>query len=191
VSDGPIGLESDDQPEPPPLPGRVVAVGDEEAVAGRLLGDLLTEANDAVGEVHRFDLAISGSRLLEPLWRRFMVDPDVRGFPWGATHLWLLDGDLKDSAWLQEAFVWPAGVPVDHVHPGRLRPEEGQKVHASVHVVEPGGRMDTQGLGAADRAYLFKPAVASLASLEQAADVIAALQGSPAPGTLRWYLTLP
>jgi len=195
MSDKPFELEPYDVPEPRALPGRVVAVGPEDEVAEQLLGDLLISANDAVGEHERFDLAISCSSLLQPLWQRFMLDPDLRGFPWAATHLWLLDSELDQASWLHESLLWPAGIPIEQVHPGRLEEASRETVCAAILVSEPGGDAPLQraiaACGALGRIYVWKPEVTSLASLELTAEaVLQTCGGPPPPGTLRWYLTL-
>ncbi len=189
----PFELEPDGLCEPPDLPGRVVAAGTSDEATDLLLGDLLTAANDAVGERGRFDLVISTSEYLQSMWRRWMVDPDLRHFPWDATHLRLLDGDLLEAAWLQEALIWPAGIPIGQVSPTRLRGEDAALADALITVVEPGGTaaIPSRRTASVARWHVYKPIETSLASLEMGAKAVLDLfNGEPPIGTLRWYLAL-
>ncbi|MDP7029440.1 MAG: hypothetical protein QF733_04380 [Phycisphaerales bacterium] len=116
MGEDPIPLEPLGVPDPPPLPGRVRIDGTFDDAVDALAADLLTCALDAVEARQQFSLAISGDRVLEPLWLRCMLDPDLRAFPWSRTHVRVL-GEV-DRLWLNEALVTPAGIPPAQVHVG-------------------------------------------------------------------------
>ncbi|MCA9280917.1 MAG: 6-phosphogluconolactonase [Phycisphaeraceae bacterium] len=75
----------------PSLPGRVIVRGDEEDLHHALGSDLMVHAQNCVRQFGDFHLALSGGSTPMPFYRRLMVDPTFREFPWKRTHLWLVD----------------------------------------------------------------------------------------------------
>ena len=75
----------------PALPGRVIVRGDDEDLHHALGSDLMVHAQNCVRKFGDFHLALSGGSTPLPFYRRLMVDPVFREFPWKRTHLWLVD----------------------------------------------------------------------------------------------------
>lgn len=86
-------IYSIENPDPlaPPLPGSVVLRRDVEALHDALGFELLYHAHACVRAFGDFHLALSGGSTPLPFYRRLMVDPAFRDFPWKRTHLWLVD----------------------------------------------------------------------------------------------------
>ncbi len=131
MSEQPFNLEPIDLPDPPDVPGIVNVLGSADEAIDLLLADMLEAADRVVEERGRFDLVVSGDRQLESVWLRMMLDPDLRTFPWHATHLWFSDasGAAEDAvesvhARLQESLILPSGLEADHVHPISNAPTE-------------------------------------------------------------------
>ncbi|MDP6479175.1 MAG: 6-phosphogluconolactonase [Phycisphaerales bacterium] len=129
--DEPFDLEPVNLPEPPDVPGIVHVLDSADEAIDLLLADVLETADRVVGERGRFDLVVSGDRQLDSTWLRMMLDPDLRTFPWHATHLWFPDvgGAAEDAvesvhARLQESLILPSGLEADHVHPIPQAPAE-------------------------------------------------------------------
>ncbi len=120
MSERPFDLEPVDLPKPPDVPGIVNMLESADEAIDLALRDVLELADVAVGERGRFDLAVSGDPQLDAVWLRMMLDPDLRTFPWHATHLWFSDArGAAESVRgrLQEALILPSGLQEDHVHP--------------------------------------------------------------------------
>lgn len=77
-------------PVPPPLPGTVVLRDSPEQLIDAMAADLFFQAMACVRTFGDFHLALTGSTLADPLYRRLMYDPPLRGLPWKKTHLWIV-----------------------------------------------------------------------------------------------------
>lgn len=108
----------------PPLPGRAVIGADRHEVYELLGAHLLKCALDCVTKFGDFHLAISGGSTPFPFYQSLMTDPHYRTFPWGRTHLWIVDErrvpfDNPLSNWRQisEIFCEHSGMPDNQIHP--------------------------------------------------------------------------
>ena len=70
---------------------------------------LLQQAIQSVTTNGVFNLVLSDSDALDRLYARLMYDPDLRGMPWNATHLWFLRG-------VEESIVHHSGIPEENVY---------------------------------------------------------------------------
>lgn len=113
-------------PEPvaPRLPGAVVLRPDTEDVTGALAADMMLHALNCIRVFGSFHLALSGGTTPLALYRRLMIDPVYRNFPWTATHLWIVDerrvpfdDDRCNFRHIQETIGEHSGIPVEQVHP--------------------------------------------------------------------------
>lgn len=107
----------------PDLPGRVIVRADDEDLHHALGADLLVHAQNCVRQFGDFHLALSGGSTPIPFYRRLMVDPMFRDFPWKRTHIWLVDErrvPLTDdrSNWAQIASILldHSDIPATHAH---------------------------------------------------------------------------
>lgn len=190
MSERPFEFEPLDLPDPPDVPGIVNVLESADEAIDLLLRDVLEAADEAVGERDRFDLAISGDPQLEPAWLRLMLDPDLRTFPWHATHLWFPSGcgDVEDT------LIVPSGVDIERVHPilDTQAGLESQPFDAAVlAVAADGGVTDRLPIAAIERTTLLSilaigaMGTAGLKTLDhdQTAPRIGRHQGK-----LRWYI---
>ena len=127
MSEEPLELEPLDLPDPPDLPGMVCVEASAEEAMDALIAKLRTVADAALEDHDRFDMAVSGDDRLQPLWRQMMMDPDLRGFPWERTHLWFTDATPTSCERLADTLIWPAGIPMEQVHP---MPAAGSEVYS-------------------------------------------------------------
>ncbi len=124
TSTGPYDIASSGHSEDaPPLPGEV-EVAPEDELIDRVTADLYVHAQNCVSEFGDFHLAVSGNQRLLPLYERLMYDPNVRGFPWRRTHLWMTDDRCVDSASTASTFLTiretigdHADIPEQQIHP--------------------------------------------------------------------------
>ncbi|MCE9619743.1 MAG: 6-phosphogluconolactonase [Planctomycetes bacterium] len=108
----------------PPLPGKIVAREDPEAVFDALSADLLLHAHNCVHTFGSFHLALSGGSTPMPLYQQLMYDPRYRGLPWKQTHLWMVDErrvpfdhELSNFRQIKEIIVDHTDMPATNVHP--------------------------------------------------------------------------
>ncbi len=113
------------EPEPaaPRLTGEVILRPDAEDLHYALACDLLLHAFNCVRAFGDFHLALSGGSTPLPFYRRLMVDPLFRDFPWKRTHLWIVDErrvppDDERCNFLQisETLVEHSDIPRSQVH---------------------------------------------------------------------------
>ena len=83
-------IENPDPPDPV-LTGHVVVRREAEDLHDAMGMELLFHAHACVRAFGDFHLALSGGSTPLPFYRRLMVDPAFRDFPWKRTHLWLVD----------------------------------------------------------------------------------------------------
>jgi len=108
----------------PRLPGAVVLREDVEGVVGALAADLMLHALNCIRVFGDFHLALSGGSTPLPLYRRLMIDPVFREFPWTRTHVWMVDerrvpSDDERSNFLaiNETIGLHSGIPAEQLHP--------------------------------------------------------------------------
>jgi 6-phosphogluconolactonase len=118
----PFAAEPD--PTPPALPGQVVLRRDTEALFSILAADLLIHATNCVRTFGDFHLALSGGSTPMPFYRRLMVDPAYRSFPWERTHLWIVDerrvpvtDERSNYRAIAEYIVDHTDIPMQQAHP--------------------------------------------------------------------------
>jgi 6-phosphogluconolactonase len=113
-------------PEPvaPRLPGTVIFREDAEAITGALAADMMLHALNCIRVFGSFHLALSGGTTPLALYRRLMIDPVYRNFPWTGTHLWIVDerrvpfdDDRCNFRNIQDTIGEHSGIPVEQVHP--------------------------------------------------------------------------
>lgn len=107
----------------PALPGKVIVRADDEDLHHALGSDLLVHAHNCVRQFGDFHLALSGGSTPLPFYRRLMVDPMFREFPWKRTHIWLVDERRvpvtdERSNWAQIAAILldHSDIPAAHAH---------------------------------------------------------------------------
>ena len=111
-------------PAAPRLPGAVVLREDVEGVVGALAADLMLHALNCIRVFGDFHLALSGGSTPLPLYRRLMIDPVFRAFPWVRTHIWLVDerrvapeDERYNFRAINETIGQHSGIPPEQVHP--------------------------------------------------------------------------
>jgi 6-phosphogluconolactonase len=111
-------------PQPPRLPGTVVVRPTVEELTDAIAADLLLHANNGVRTFGDFHLALSGGSTPVPLYRRLMIDPRYRAFPWTRVHLWIVDerrvsfdDDRSNFKLISELIGDHSGIPANQVHP--------------------------------------------------------------------------
>jgi 6-phosphogluconolactonase/glucosamine-6-phosphate isomerase/deaminase len=129
---GIIGFDTGDLPEGPNLPGRVIVEASIDKVFDQMESFLLEASREAMLAHGAFHLAVSGDMQLQPFWRQLMYDPDARGLPWHATHLWFTEdwslpvGDPRRTLTrLQDTIIEHSGVLPEHVHPMPVKTSGG------------------------------------------------------------------
>lgn len=124
------------EPTPPALPGLVIWRESADELVDAALADLLIHATMAVRSLGDFHIALSGSALLDPVYRRLMYDPPLREFPWKRTHVWLSaessasPGDPRScfralADWIMEH----SDMPREQAHPMRPDVESGDAAY--------------------------------------------------------------
>lgn len=122
----PIPLQPASGPPTPRLPGaaRVIAREDIDDTFTALAADLIIHASNCVRQFGDFHLALSGGSTPMPFYRRLMVDPAYRDFPWKRTHLWMVDerrvppeDDRFNYKHINEILVEHSDIPKANAHP--------------------------------------------------------------------------
>jgi hypothetical protein len=145
MTEPPFELDRDDLPDPPNLPGEVIVKRSIDEAIDAFAEDLFSHAEAAVESHGRFDLAVPPDRSLETVWFRLMLATEYRLFPWEQTYVWLTDPNLAAAVRLQETLIWPAGIPIEHVHP---MPERGESAfHERLEQELQGRALDALVLG--------------------------------------------
>ncbi len=118
----------------PRLPGTVVVARDCEDLHAALGADLLVHAQNCVRAFGDFHLAFSGGTTPLPFYRRLMVDPALREFPWKRTHLWLVDERRVEATdercnWLHisELLIEHSDIPRSQAHPMAALEEDADR----------------------------------------------------------------
>lgn len=110
---------------PPHIPGgQVIVRPDDEELHAALAADLYMHALNCVQSFGDFHIALSGGSTPLPFYRRLMVDPAYRGFPWARTHLWIVDerrvpfeDDRCNYTHIAGYLLDHSGMRPDHAHP--------------------------------------------------------------------------
>lgn len=107
----------------PRLPGHVGVYPTMDEIIDAVGADLLVQAHTCVRTFGDFHLALSGSPVLDGLYRRLMYDPSYRELPWTRTHLWMADEGVPEGnerhprrTLVREWIVDNSGIPVEQVH---------------------------------------------------------------------------
>lgn len=124
------------EPPTPRLPGHVLVRADEDGAIDALAADLFIHAQNCTRAFGDFHLGVSVTPASEPLLRRMMYDPAVRGFPWSRTRLWLTDERSTDpessrGVALSELWGTHSGIPADQVHTVSEVSEGGAAAYAA------------------------------------------------------------
>ena len=110
---------------------------DADDVIDELADDMLAQAKACVKEFGTFQLALSGGNSPMPLYRRLILDPAYRLFPWANTHLWIVDErivpfDDDRSNWghIKELIVEHSGIPHASAHPMQVDDPDGARLYS-------------------------------------------------------------
>lgn len=117
-------IEFAPEPSKPDLPGTVVVRDSVEELVDAIAADLYYHSKMCVRSFGDFHLALSGGSTPLPLYRRLMIDPNLRDFPWTRTHLWVVDercvpfeDERSNFRTLREMIVDHSDIPPEQVHP--------------------------------------------------------------------------
>lgn len=112
-----------ESPKAPSLPGTVVLRPNEDEALDAAAAEAFTHAIACVRSFGNFHMAVSAAPANEPFFRRLMLDPALREFPWAKTHLWLLDelqvhpdDPSRRGITLLDYLVEPSDIPRNQVH---------------------------------------------------------------------------
>ncbi len=118
----------------PRLPGEVVVREEVADLIDAITADLLVQAKACVRSFGDFHLALSGGSTPEPLYRRLMYDPRMRGFPWKKTHLWQVDercvhedDDLRNWTMIAGLLLEHSDIPPEQAHPMPVLEADGDE----------------------------------------------------------------
>lgn len=84
-------IEIAPEPPKPDLPGHVGIHAGMDEIIDAVAADMVVQAQSCVRAFGDFHLMLSGSPILEGLYRRLMYDPSFRSLPWTRTQLWMTD----------------------------------------------------------------------------------------------------
>ncbi len=152
-TNAPIPFADDAASNAPALPGEVIVRAQHDDAMDACGDDLLTQAIACVHEFGEFHMALSGGNTPMPLYRRLVLDPAMRLFPWKQTHLWIVDercvpySDPK-SNWghISDLLVEHSGIPRSQAHP---MPVVGASGAATLEAAVAGARVYDAELRAA------------------------------------------
>lgn len=124
MNSDPIPFADDGEHTAPALPGESFVYPSADDAIDAIGEDILQQAIACVGEFGSFHMALSGGNTPMPLYRRMVLDPALRLFPWKSTHLWIVDErcvpfDNEKSNWghISDLLVDHSGIPRSQVHP--------------------------------------------------------------------------
>lgn len=105
------------------MPGQTVLRESADDAIDALCADLFLHALNCTRTFGDFHFAVSGEPAVEPIFRRLMLDPTLREFPWHRTHLWQVEElvvprDDEASRWmvLRDMLIEPSDIPRPQVH---------------------------------------------------------------------------
>jgi hexose-6-phosphate dehydrogenase len=137
---------------------RIIAPTDDDLIDA-LADDMQFRARQSVARSGTFHIALSGGKTPLKLYRRLMIDPSFRAFPWDRTHLWIVDercvpesDERNNFNNIRQLIVEHADIPRENVHPmpvlernGPRKYEEELRSHLAMPNVD--GRLDYILLG--------------------------------------------
>lgn len=111
-------------PTPPRLPGATVLRPTADDAIDALAAEMMLHAQICVRQFGGFHMALSGGSTPVPLYERLMIDAALRGFPWEASHIWIVDerrvpfaDDKSNFRVINEILGDHSGIPASHIHP--------------------------------------------------------------------------
>ena len=107
--------------------GEVIVRATHDELLDAMAAVVFTEASLCVSQYGDFQLALSNTPLLEPLYSRLMYDPNVRGIPWQNTHVWQLDHSETSAAIVKETIGDHADIPSEQLHAALPTQIEGEE----------------------------------------------------------------
>lgn len=106
------------------LRGRTIIVHETDELIDKIADDLIARAMRTVLGGQAFHLALSGGSTPRMLYRRLVIDPRYRHFPWHHTHIWMVDercvpptDERSNSRMIRELLVDNIVIPPEQVHP--------------------------------------------------------------------------
>ena len=112
-----------EMPKAPSLPGTVVLRATADDALDVAAAEVFVHALTCVRTFGDFHMAVSAAPVNEPFFRRLMLDPALREFPWAKTHLWLLDelhvrsdDPRRRGITLLDYLAEPSDIPRAQVH---------------------------------------------------------------------------
>ncbi|MCC7145014.1 MAG: 6-phosphogluconolactonase [Phycisphaeraceae bacterium] len=106
------------------LTGSVIIAESTDQLYDDLAAVLFRAAMRSIHNRGEFHLALSGGATPEPFYIRLMIDPRYRLFPWGKTHLWLVDerlvppeDDRANIKLIRETIADHVSMPRRQIHP--------------------------------------------------------------------------
>ncbi len=94
---------------------RIVQSPCKDALLDGLSKELLHQAMECVVQKNEFHLALSESDSLDDFYALLMCDPELRGMPWGKTHVWFF-GETTPEDSIQLAIEAHSGIPQEQSH---------------------------------------------------------------------------
>lgn len=111
-------------PDSPRLPGDTIVRDTADDLLDALAADMVVHAINCAATFGSFHIALSGGSTPMPLYRRLMVDPNCRHFPWHKTQLWIVDerrvpfeDERSNFGQIRELIVDHSDIPESNVHP--------------------------------------------------------------------------
>ena len=134
---GGLPLEPDATPPAPRWPGTVLVEPSIEVLLDTMATEIMLQAIECASTKGVFHLALGSAQSLQPLLERFMLDPGLRGMPWGNTHVWQADercavDGTAGVAWqrIHDTLVPHAGLARNQTHPMPAGDEQGPEHYA-------------------------------------------------------------
>ncbi len=138
------------------LKGRCVILSDVDELIDRLADAMMIRAVETRRRERPFHLALSGGSTPRTLYRRLIIDPAYRFFPWQRTHVWLVDErcvDVDDEQsnfrMIREMLLQHVPIEPAHVHPMPVHERDGDRTYEAelYAALGEGGRLDFALLG--------------------------------------------
>lgn len=118
------------------LCGKRVIVEEADALIDQVAQEMSDFARQRVMRAGVFHLALSGGSTPQALYRRLMIDPRYRLFPWAKTHLWIVDDrcvpaddDRYNSNMVRGLIADHADLPNNNFHPMPVLEADGDRAY--------------------------------------------------------------